>query len=100
MTISLFGLKNGFNILRDIEVPLVGDREYVLLTIKKDYPEYITGIDWNSDLLDDFHPFSKNSFAFMSAHLKALKNKEDKTTVVRKFIEATHSKSSMYVLHD
>ena len=97
---GIFGLKKGFNILTDNEIPVDGDREYVLKTIKKEYPEYITAMDWNSDLLDDFHPFSKNSFAFMSIHLKALKNKEDKTTVVRQYIKEVQARCSMYMVHD
>lgn len=97
---GLFGLKKDFDILRDNEVPVDGDREYVLKTIKTDFPEYITAINWQSDLLDNFHPLSKNSFAFMSIHLKALKNKEDKTVVVRKFIKEIQARSNMYVVHD
>ncbi len=98
--IGLFGLKENFNILKDNEIPIDGDREYVLKTIKTDFPEYITAINWQSDLLDDFHPFSKNSYAFMSIHLKALKNKEDKTTVVRKYIKEIQNRSSMYITHE
>jgi len=98
--VNLFGLKKNFNILTDNQIPLVSDENYVLSTIKKDYPEHIIAIDYSSDLLDNFHPLSKNTYAFMAIHLKALKNKADKDTIMIKYVAEINSRNRMYVVHD
>jgi hypothetical protein len=98
--IGTLGLKKNFNLLTDIEVPLVGDEAFVLNTIKNDFPEHFIAIDWQSDLMDGFHPLSKNSFAFMSVHLKALKSNDEKTIIVRRYIKAIQAQRSLYIHHE
>ena len=100
LKVGLFGLKKNFNILTDNQIPLVGDANYVITSIKADYPEHIIVIDFNSDLLDNFHPLSKNTYAFMAIHLKALKNKADKDTLMIKYVAEINSRNRMYVVHE
>ena len=98
--VHLFGLKPNFNILTDNQIPLDVDVNYVQSIIKRDYPEHVIAINYSSDLLDNFHPLSKNAYAFMAIHLKALKNKEDKDTLMIKYVSEINRRSQMYVVHE
>ena len=97
MRVKIFGLKKGYNMANDIQVPLNGDRDWVMNHIRDEYPEYITGIDFSSDLLDDFHPVSKNTFAFMRTYLGSLKEDESKVKVIKTFVKKTRTHSRMYI---
>lgn len=97
---KIFGLKPQYNMYNDIEIPLLNDRNYVMLTIRENYPEYFTAIDFSSDLLDDFHPLSKNSLAFMRVHLESLRKSDEKKKIVKDFVNKTKKYSQLYVVHD
>ena len=97
--VKLFGLKSDYSMSDDIEIPKEDDINWVMTYIKDEYPEYITGIDFSSDLLDGFHPLSKNIFAFMRTHLEALKDEVPKTKLVKEFVKKTNTYRRMYVEH-
>lgn len=99
LKIKYFGLRIDFNIANDIPYFLEGDLEKVLDIISNEYPEEYIKLDFTSDILDCFHPLSKQSIAFMSVVLEALKNKEKKLKVVRSFVKYVETRNRMYIVH-
>ena len=96
---KVFGLSDEYNIATDVSVPLDTDKDYVLRTIATDFPEYFTGIDWSSDMMDNFHPLSKNTFAFMAVYLKILKSHDQKAKLIRYYLKYVSKRNIAYVLH-